>query len=103
MSLRFLLILLGVCILILLLASFLVSTRRYPDSHHQRATAESLAVAIDFAEALRGDPGYRLGFNSAGSSASVNHLHIQVCGCLQRAPLVLSFDSLLLPALFAAE
>ncbi|CAN0184570.1 unnamed protein product, partial [Ectocarpus sp. 13 AM-2016] len=23
------------------------------------------------------DPGFRLGFNSAGSSASVNHLHFQ--------------------------
>lgn len=34
---------------------------------------------MDFAEALRGDPGFRLGFNSAGSSASVNHLHFQVC------------------------
>lgn len=52
---------------------------RYPKSHNQRATAETLAVAMDFAEALRGDPGFRLGFNSAGSSASVNHLHFQVC------------------------
>jgi len=52
---------------------------RYPNSNNQRAAAETLAVAMDFAEALRGDPGFRLGFNSAGSSASVNHLHFQVC------------------------
>ncbi|CAM9780787.1 unnamed protein product [Laminaria digitata] len=32
---------------------------------------------MDFAEALIGDPGFRLGFNSGGSSASVNHLHFQ--------------------------
>ncbi|CAN0483190.1 unnamed protein product, partial [Ectocarpus sp. 12 AP-2014] len=52
----------------------LLLTPGYPHSHNQRATAYSLAVAIDFAEALRVDPGFRLGFNSAGSSASVNHL-----------------------------
>lgn len=64
----------------------LVIARRYPHSHHQRATAESLAVAMDFAEELRGTPGFRLGFNSAGSSASVNHLHIQVRGCCSAHP-----------------
>ncbi|CAB1098339.1 unnamed protein product [Ectocarpus sp. CCAP 1310/34] len=59
----------------------LLLTPGYPHSHNQRATAYSLAVAIDFAEALRVDPGFRLGFNSAGSSASVNHLHFQAAGC----------------------
>ncbi|CAM9605342.1 unnamed protein product [Scytosiphon promiscuus] len=55
----------------------LLLTPGYPDSHNQRAWAESLAVAMDFAEELMVDPGFRLGFNSAGSSASVNHLHFQ--------------------------
>ncbi|CAN0142248.1 unnamed protein product, partial [Hapterophycus canaliculatus] len=55
----------------------LLLTPGYPDSHNQRAAAESLAVAMDFAEELITDPGFRLGFNSAGSSASVNHLHFQ--------------------------
>ena len=52
---------------------------RYAQSLNQRATHETLAVAMDFAEALIDDPGFRLGFNSGGSSASVNHLHFQVC------------------------
>ncbi|CAN0041066.1 unnamed protein product [Pylaiella littoralis] len=55
----------------------LLLTPGYPHAHNQKAAAESLAVAMDFAEALRVDPGFRLGFNSAGSSASVNHLHFQ--------------------------
>ena len=57
---------------------FVFVSFRYPRSQNQRATSESLAVAMDFAEALIDDPGYRLGFNSGGSSASVNHLHFQV-------------------------
>lgn len=51
---------------------------RYPQSLNQRARPEALAVAMDFSEALMSSPGFRLGFNSGGSSASVNHLHFQV-------------------------
>lgn len=69
-----------------------MSGGRYPHAHNQKAAAESLAVAMDFAEALRVDPGFRLGFNSAGSSASVNHLHFQVrastCACSCVFPLL---------------
>lgn len=57
---------------------FQFEQNRYPNSNNQRATAYALAVAMDFAEALRNEPGFRLGFNSGGSSASVNHLHFQV-------------------------
>ncbi|CAM9723687.1 unnamed protein product, partial [Sphacelaria rigidula] len=50
----------------------------YARSLHQRATPEALAVAMDFSEALMSTSGnFRLGFNSGGSSASVNHLHFQ--------------------------
>eukprot|EP00903_Cladosiphon_okamuranus_P017947 g16514.t1 len=70
----------------------LLLTPGYPHSHHQRATAEALAVAMDFAEALRGEPGFRLGFNSAGSSASVNHLHIQ-CWYFDAGPRGLAIET----------
>ncbi|CAM9511634.1 unnamed protein product [Choristocarpus tenellus] len=50
----------------------------------QRATAETLAVALDFAEGLEtsSPPSssprpLRMGYNGMGSSASVNHLHFQ--------------------------
>ncbi|CBJ28200.1 conserved unknown protein [Ectocarpus siliculosus] len=70
----------------------LLLTPGYAHSHNQRATAYSLAVAIDFAEALRVDPGFRLGFNSAGSSASVNHLHFQ-CWYFDAGPGGLAIES----------
>eukprot|EP00904_Undaria_pinnatifida_P008760 jgi/Undpi1/5013/HiC_scaffold_19.g08365.m1 len=70
----------------------LLLTPGYAQSLNQRATAESLAVAMDFAEALMDDPGFRLGFNSGGSSASVNHLHFQ-CWYFDAGPAGLPIES----------